>query len=281
MINFIYNAPVPVLRMSTKHSAALHQCGQLLWSVAFALRVKVATCSALTDRHFWVELGPCFVLSMSAAAWSLAVFESLFVELLARLHDIFGNVLCIYLSGVHMLCFEQYQVHDKYLVLLFLPSFRVMLAPTATSSSFTKNPEGAWSKMWRCSPLPLGVIGDAYCFQVCQHVVHTACFCSGVLCTAYAEIKIPSVENTELTNVLLLKSGLGQNIATHASPTTRNFLLVLISAIPVRWPSFFPSPLLLNPTHLFIHVDPWNKTSRPVHSHKRFKQVPVVCAFRI
>ena len=147
MINFIYNAPVPVLRMSTKHSAALHQCGQLLWSVAFALRVKVATCSALTDRHFWVELGPCFVLSMSAAAWSLAVFESLFVELLARLHDIFGNVLCIYLSGVHMLCFEQYQVHDKYLVLLFLPSFRVMLAPTATSSSFTKNPEGAWSKM--------------------------------------------------------------------------------------------------------------------------------------
>ena len=155
-----------------------------------------------------------------------------------------------------------------------------MLAPTATSSLFTKTPKGTWSKMWRCSLLPLGVISNAYCFQMCQHV-YTACFCSGVLCTAYAEIKIPSVENMEPTNVLPLKSGLGQNIAMHASPTARKFFLVLISAIPVHWPSFFPSPLHLNPTHLFIHVDPWNKSSHLVPSHKRVKQVPVVCAFRI
>ena len=40
--------------------------------------------------------------------------------------------------------------------------------------------------------------------------------------TADPEIKVHSVENPELTNVLPVELGVGQNIATHASPTARN-----------------------------------------------------------
>ena len=36
---------------------------------------------------------------------------------------------------------------------------------------------------------------------------------------ADAEVKVHSVENPELANVLSLYPGVGQNIATHASPT--------------------------------------------------------------
>ena len=43
-----------------------------------------------------------------------------------------------------------------------------------------------------------------------------------------AEMKVPSVENTEMTHVLLLNPGVGQDIAIHASPTARNLVLVLI-----------------------------------------------------
>ena len=45
------------------------------------------------------------------------------------------------------------------------------------------------------------------------------------------EIKVPTVENlmlTNITNILPLKPGVGQNKAMHASPTARNFFLVLI-----------------------------------------------------
>ena len=37
-----------------------------------------------------------------------------------------------------------------------------------------------------------------------------------------AEAMVPSVEKQEVTNVLPLKSGVGQNIASHASPTAWN-----------------------------------------------------------
>ena len=57
--------------------------------------------------------------------------------------------------------------------------------------------------------------------------------------SADAEIKAPSVENSELTNVLPLKPALGQNIAIYASSTARNFFLVLISTFLVQAPSFF------------------------------------------
>ena len=36
---------------------------------------------------------------------------------------------------------------------------------------------------------------------------------------SYAEIKAPSAENTEITSGLPLRPGVGQNRATHASPT--------------------------------------------------------------
>ena len=148
----------------------------------------------------------------------------------------------------------------------------------------------SWSPIERfCWPIQLNVsVYVTLSVSVCLCVCVSLCVTTPLTplshrqwVTAETEIKIPSVENTEPTNVLPVKSGLGQNIAMHASPTARKFFLVLISAIPVHWPSFFPSPLLLNPTHLFIHVDPWNKSSHLVHSHKRVKQVPVVWAFRI
>ena len=47
--------------------------------------------------------------------------------------------------------------------------------------------------------------------------------------TGDAEMKAPSVENSELTNVLPLKSGVGQNIAMHASPIVGDFFSDLIS----------------------------------------------------
>ena len=50
--------------------------------------------------------------------------------------------------------------------------------------------------------------------------------------TADAQIKVPSAENLELSCVLALKPGVGQNIAMHASPTARSFLLVLITNFP-------------------------------------------------
>ena len=50
---------------------------------------------------------------------------------------------------------------------------------------------------------------------------------------ADAEIKVSSVVNPALTNVVSLKPGIGQNIAAHASPTARNFFLALISTFLV------------------------------------------------
>ena len=47
-----------------------------------------------------------------------------------------------------------------------------------------------------------------------------------------------SVENQELTYVLLLKPGVGQSIAMHALPTARNFFFVLIPTFMVHSPSF-------------------------------------------
>ena len=47
------------------------------------------------------------------------------------------------------------------------------------------------------------------------------------------EIKMPTVENPMLTNILPLKPGVGQNKAMHASPTARNFFLVLILDLPI------------------------------------------------
>ena len=54
--------------------------------------------------------------------------------------------------------------------------------------------------------------------------------------TVDAEMKVPSVENPELMNVLPLKPGVGQNIAMYALLTARNFFHVLISTSHVHSP---------------------------------------------
>ena len=46
--------------------------------------------------------------------------------------------------------------------------------------------------------------------------------------TADVEIKVHSVENPDRTDVLLLKQGVVQNVASHASPTARILFHVLI-----------------------------------------------------
>ena len=71
--------------------------------------------------------------------------------------------------------------------------------------------------------------------------------------SADAKIKVPSAQNQELTNVLLIDPGAGQNTALHASPTARNFFLVLICPLPVHSPSF------LFPNILLLMLYPWNK----------------------
>ena len=72
-----------------------------------------------------------------------------------------------------------------------------------------------------------------------------------------AEIQVPSVENSELRDVLPLRLRVGQNIATHALPMAGNFLLILaltpegrpgMSDVPspvwnLRAVSWFPFPI--------------------------------------
>ena len=57
------------------------------------------------------------------------------------------------------------------------------------------------------------------------------------------KLRSPLVENPELTDVLLLKSGVSGNIGMHASPTARNFC----SSFPLSDPffSFFSLSLFL------------------------------------
>ena len=56
------------------------------------------------------------------------------------------------------------------------------------------------------------------------------------------EINVPSVENSELTNVLPLKPGIGQNIATLALLTARNFFQVQMYTFLVHSPSLKKNP---------------------------------------
>ena len=60
-------------------------------------------------------------------------------------------------------------------------------------------------------------------------VVAVVCFGSFVVDpqwgTADAEVKVSTAENSERLKVLLSKSGEGQNIDMHTSPTARNFFL--------------------------------------------------------
>ena len=75
----------------------------------------------------------------------------------------------------------------------------------------------------------------------CSHLAHLGLHDSRCG-TVDAGIKVPSVENPEVTSVLPLKPGEGQNIARYASPTARSSFLVLISTFPVHSPLFFSNP---------------------------------------
>ena len=91
--------------------------------------------------------------------------------------------------------------------------------------------------------------------------------------TADAKVKVPSVENPELTNVL---PGVCVSSAMHASPTARNFFFVLILTFPVHLPLFFSNPL-----STFYVMGLCNKTGHYAHSCKQCKQVSMASASRI
>ena len=87
----------------------------------------------------------------------------------------------------------------------------------------------------------LGVVVEGcvcVCLCVCVLQKRPTVF-EDLLRTVDIEIKIPTVENPELTDDVPLKPGIGQNITTHALPTARNFFPVLISAFPVHSLSFY------------------------------------------
>ena len=65
-----------------------------------------------------------------------------------------------------------------------------------------------------------------------------------------------------------LKPGVGQNIATHASPTARNILHVLISTTPVHSPSLFHNSLLPFSPFTVCRVGPLIKTGHLAHMVK-------------
>ena len=82
--------------------------------------------------------------------------------------------------------------------------------------------------------------------------------------TANAESNVPSVANPELTSALSLKPGVGQNIASHASPNARIFFLVLIlnsSLSSSKASPYFLTALVL--ADAVFHVGPRNKTDHP------------------
>jgi len=103
--------------------------------------------------------------------------------------------------------------------------------------------------------------------------------------TADAEIKAPPFENSELTNVLPLKPGVGQNVATRAFFThCQKFLPCPNFYFPGPFDFFcFPFPPYILTASVLANavsrLGPRNKRGQPVHSHKRFKQVAVVSAY--
>ena len=96
--------------------------------------------------------------------------------------------------------------------------------------------------------------------------------------TADAEIKVPSVDSAEPTNILPLKFGVGQNIAANASPICQEFL---------PCPNFYlPGPFTFicsksSPYFAVYHAGPHNKIGQPAHRHEWFKQVPFVSTYII
>ena len=105
--------------------------------------------------------------------------------------------------------------------------------------------------------------------------------------TVDAEIKVLFVENPELTNVLRLNPGVGQNVASCVSPTAKNFFLFLISTSSVHTYLFFFLSLQILSLQTLSLLFSWvianadsrvgarNKVGHSAHGHKRCRQVPV------
>ena len=91
---------------------------------------------------------------------------------------------------------------------------------------------------------------------------------------------------TQSSNVLHLKPRVSQNIATHASPTARDFFLELITTNLVSSPSifFFPNLSLVFPvlalanTGSCVGVGPRNKLGHPARRSRWLIQVPTLSA---
>ena len=104
--------------------------------------------------------------------------------------------------------------------------------------------------------------------------------------TVDAEIKVPSIKNPELTNVFPVKLGVGQNIAMHVLPSTRNIFLAPVSTFLVHSPSFIfskSSPYFLTILVLAnaVYLGLLNKIGHHAHNHKQYQQVPVVSTYEI
>ena len=85
------------------------------WSAAFALRVEVATFSALSCRYFWVELGPYTLCFFNVGC---RVVTCCFCVSLCRIGSTFAcHKSLVAFSGVRLPCHEWYQIRDKYSVL--------------------------------------------------------------------------------------------------------------------------------------------------------------------
>ena len=100
------------------------------------------------------------------------------------------------------------------------------------------------------------------------------------------EISVPYAENPELTNVLPLKPGADQNIATYVSPAARNCFSCPFSALQVCSPSMFSRSSSCFETRLVLinavsRVGTWSKISHHADSHTLFKDVPIVSAYGI
>ena len=71
-------------------------------------------------------------------------------------------------------------------------------------------------------------------------VLEVVCHRTGIV--LFAGVCVPFYNPESLqTGAVRLKPRVGQNIAVHASPTARNYFLVLISTFSVHEPSFVSS----------------------------------------
>ena len=81
---------------------------------------------------------------------------------------------------------------------------------------------------------------------------------------------------THSSKVLLLKprSGIGQNIAIHASPTARDIFLELISTLPVHSHAFFENLSRAFPVLAVANTGSYagsqNEIGHPAHRYRQF-----------